>query len=85
MKKAYSTPDILFESFSLNENIASANTNCTRNITNAYSNTCGLQYGGKVVFTISAQGCIFKVQDGSPMFDGLCYHVPTSDNRLFNS
>ena len=85
MKKPYSTPDIVFESFSLNENIASSNSNCTRNITNAYSNTCGLQYGGKVIFTFPVAGCQEKVQDGSPMFDGLCYHIPVGSNKLFNS
>lgn len=85
MKKAYSTPDILFDSFALNENIASANENCNRNITTAWSNNCGLPIGGKIVFTIAASGCKFKAQDGSPMFDGLCYHVPVAGNRLFNS
>lgn len=85
MKKAYSTPDIFFDSFSLNENIASANSNCNRNITNMYSNSCGLWFGEKYVFTIAASGCEFKTQDGSPFFDGLCYHIPTADNRLFNS
>ena len=85
MKKEYSTPDILFESFSLNENIASANMNCTRNITNQYSGNCGLQYGNKIVFTVEAAGCRVKIEDGSPIFDGLCYHIPTGDNKLFNS
>lgn len=85
MKSKYSTPDIVFESFSLNENLASTNSNCTRNITTAYSNTCGLQYGNKIVFTIAAAGCYVKVQDGSPLFDGLCYHIPVGDNKLFNS
>ena len=85
MKKTYSPPDIFFDSFALSENIASANSNCTRNITNMYSNSCGLWFGDKVVFTIAAAGCDFKTQDGSPFFDGLCYHIPTADNRLFNS
>jgi hypothetical protein len=85
MKNIYSTPDIIFESFSLNENIASANSNCTRNITNQYSGVCGLQYGNKVVFTMSAAGCRVKIEDGSPMFDGLCYHIPSGNNKLFNS
>ena len=85
MKKAYCAPDIVFESFSLNENIASANMNCTRNITNQYSGNCGLQYGNKIVFTVAAAGCRIKIEDGSPMFDGLCYHVPSGDNKLFNS
>ena len=85
MKKTYSTPDIFFDSFALNENIASANSNCNRNITNMYSNSCGLWYGEKYVFTIAASGCEYKAQDGSPFFDGLCYHIPTAENRLFNS
>ena len=85
MKRKYSSPDIMFESFSLNESIASANSNCTRNITNAYSNVCGLLYGDKTVFTIAASGCLVKIQDGSPMFDGLCYHIPVGNNKLFNS
>ena len=85
MKKEYSTPDIVFESFSLNENIVSANSNCSRNVTTMYSNACGLQYGNKIVFTIAAGGCQVKVQDGSPLFDGLCYHIPIGDHRLFNS
>ena len=85
MKKAYSAPDIVFESFSLNENIASGNGNCTRNISNQYNGTCGLYYGNKVVFTMAAAGCLVKIEDGSPMFDGLCYHIPSGDNKLFNS
>ena len=85
MKKEYSAPEIIFDSFSLNESIANVNMYCTRNITNQYSGTCGLQFGNKVVFTVSASGCKFKVQDGSPMVDGLCYHVPTGDNNVFNS
>ena len=85
MKKEYSTPEIIFDSFALSESIANVNMFCTRNITNQYSGNCGLQFGNKIVFTISAAGCKFKVQDGSPMVDGLCYHVPTGDNKIFNS
>ena len=85
MKKVYSAPDIFFDSFALNENIASANSNCNRNVTTMSSNRCGIDFGGKIVFTVAANGCIFKVQDGHPMFDGLCYHIPSADARLFNS
>ena len=85
MKKAYSTPDIFFDSFALSENIASVNTNCAHNVTTQYSNICGLWYGETIVFTIAATGCEYPIQDGSPYFDGLCYHIPTDDNRLFNS
>lgn len=85
MKKEYSTPDIAFESFSLNESIAGANNGCTRNIANQYQGLCGLYYGNSTVFTIPAAGCRTKIQDGSPVFDGLCYHIPVGDNKLFNS
>ena len=85
MKKAYTQPDILFESFALNENIASASGNCTRNITNQYNGSCGLYFGNKIIFTIPAAGCKTKVPDGSPQYDGICYHVPSGDNKLFNS
>lgn len=85
MKKIYSTPDIVFESFSLNENIASVNSNCTRNINTQYSGVCGLEWKGNVVFIPTVSGCRNKVPDGSALFDGLCYQIPTGDNKLFNS
>ena len=85
MKKIYTTPDILFEPFSLDENIASTNSNCTRNITNAYAGVCGFPYGNKIIFTTAVAGCQVKLQDGSPIFDGLCYHIPVGENKLFNS
>ena len=34
MKKEYSTPEIIFDCFTLSESIANVNMNCTRNITN---------------------------------------------------
>ena len=85
MKKEYSAPEIIFDSFALNENIASVNSNCDRNITSAYSGYCGLNFGGIVLFTITAAGCKFKVQDGSPAANAMCYHIPTGGNKLFNS
>ena len=87
MKKAYNQPDILFESFALSANIASVspNMNCTRNISSQYSGNCGLHFGNKIIFTIPAAGCKTKVPDGSPQYDGICYHIPSGDNKLFNS
>lgn len=85
MKKVYAAPDIVFESFALNENIASVNSNCTRNITGHYSGECGLEWYGMTIFTGPARGCINKIPDGSAAHDGICYYVPTSDNRVFNS
>ena len=82
MKKEYITPEIIFDSFALNENIAN---DCDRNITGQYSGNCGLQLGNKRIFTIASTGCVFKVQDGSAAADFQCYHIPTEGNRLFNS
>lgn len=61
------------------------NGGCTRNLTNHYQGSCGLEYGNKIIFTVVATGCRVKVQDGSLVFDGLCYQIPGGDNKLFNS
>ena len=82
MKKIYSTPDIMFESFALSENISNVNANCTRNITNMYSGGCGFLWEGQILFTTTAAGCRNKLPDGAY---GICYHVPTGDNKVFNS
>ena len=82
MKKEYSAPEIIFDSFALNENIASVNSNCDRNLTTTYSGTCGMYYGGRVLFTTTAAGCKYKVQDGAY---GICYQIPSGGNKLFNS
>lgn len=85
MKKTYSAPDIIFESFSLDENIAASNANCSRTVKTYSNGICGMQYGNKIVFTIAVAGCRVKIEDGSPLFDGLCYHIPYGENKLFNS
>jgi hypothetical protein len=82
MKKAYSQPDILFESFSLSSSIAAT---CAFNITTQYNGNCAVMYGDKAVFTGDIGACLVKVADGSPIFNGLCYHVPVSQNSIFNS
>lgn len=72
----------MFESFALSENISNVNVNCTRNITNMYSGECGLKWEGQILFTTTAAGCRNKLPDGAY---GICYHVPTGDNKVFNS
>lgn len=85
MKKAYSRPEIAFESFSLSENIAVSSSNCSRKVELLQDGICGYQFGNKVVFTMTTEGCRVKITDGNPLFDGLCYHIPNDDNKLFNS
>lgn len=82
MKKEYSTPDIIFDSFALNENIAA---DCKKNLTNQYSGNCGLHLGVHVVFVTGVTGCRIQIPDGSALGNGYCYMIPTGDMKLFNS
>lgn len=82
MKKEYSEPGIVYNDFSLCSSIAAG---CGKKIGTMYNGTCGVPYGEKFVFTLEVSGCETKVEDGSPMFNGLCYHVPIDANSLFNS
>lgn len=82
MKKSYSQPDIVFESFSLCASIAAG---CGVKVGVMYNGECGLPYGNRVVFLEDVNGCTWKIQDGSKEFNGLCYHVPIDALSLFNS
>ena len=71
----------MFESFTLSENIAG---DC-KNIIDAPSEMqCA--YGendfGQPIFMDEITACIFKRPDGN---NGVCYHVPTANDNLFNS
>lgn len=82
MKKKYSKPEILFENFSLSVNIAG---NCGHDTSlQNEAMSCGLEYGGDVIFLVDMNGCKdqFDTDDGS---SGICYHNPTDTTRLFNS
>lgn len=86
MKKAYNAPEILFESFSMSTNIAAG---CETIIDNPSSGNCGLEFGDLVIFVGDFTGCksndgvVVEGDDGN--YNGICYHVPTGNNNLFNS
>lgn len=89
MKKTYSKPEIVFESFSLSTNIAG---DCETKTNTQYSGSCGYPLRGEVLFILGMYGCTTGPQesiagDGSTIIgnDEVCYHVPTSYNNLFNS
>lgn len=82
MKRAYSKPDILFEDFSLSAGIA---VGCEKKIDTQYSGQCGLNFGDLTLFVADASGCLDPVVDGSPEYNGLCYHIPIDSKNLFNS
>lgn len=83
MKKTYSKPDVAFESFSLCSSIAAG---CEVKLKLPTSGGCGyVTEAGLVVFTADVGACEFKVDDGSPLANGLCYHVPIDTNNIFDS
>ena len=84
MKKMYSKPVIMFESFTLSTNIAG---DCSEPfVNNASKGSCGvLTSSGAAIFVDRTTGCSIPDSDKDDMYDGLCYHVPTEYNALFNS
>lgn len=80
MKKTYTKPELYFESFELSANIA---TGCGIITKNQTQNMCGFDQPG--VGTLFVEGitvCSYQGADGD---NSVCYHVPTSDVRLFTS
>ena len=84
MKKQYSTPDVVFESFSLSTTIAG---NCEVRIDTQSQGTCGYYMEGVgVAFIEGVTGCRVPITDDMSLaFNGFCYHVPTANSNLFNS
>lgn len=82
MKKRYSKPEIMFESFTLSVNIAG---DCEIKIDNQSQNTCGYIQGtgGETLFINASTGCSFEKEDNEN--NGFCYHIPIESNNLFNS
>lgn len=85
MKKVYEKPEILFESFSLSTNIAG---DCEAPyVGNPSKGNCGVSTSAPqiTIFTSDPNVCTIPDSDGDDMYNGLCYHVPTEYNNLFNS
>ena len=81
MKKVYSKPEIMFESFTLSVNIAG---DCERIVGNPARDACAYETtGGITNFTETLTACDYTPSDG--MADGFCYHIPFDDKELFNS
>lgn len=81
MKKKYVKPVFVFESFSLDTNIAG---DCEKIVGTPTRGTCTVEgTGGITMFDDSASGiCMFE-PDGE--WNGFCYHVPVDYKNLFNS
>lgn len=89
MKKEYSKPDIIFESFSLSTSITAG---CEVKPSN-FTVDCGVKWSkGVYIFTEDVQGCTTKVLNGNLTLNfvddennGLCYHNPSDSFNVFNS
>lgn len=84
MKKAYSKPQIMFDDFTLSTNIAG---DCDVKTNTFGNNTCGMDFSGLKVFLDTMGGCDHKITSdgGDGEFAGICYHVFTTGENLFNS
>lgn len=82
MKKKYIKPEIMFENFSLSTTVAG---DCYHDTSLQTEGTCGLDFGGDIVFLVDVTGCKdqYETDDGS--YNGICYHNPTETSNLFNS
>lgn len=80
MKKTYSKPDIVFESFSLCTSIAAG---CEAPVESDGT----VKFGRVSLFTNELEACGRKPnQDGAfPEYNGLCYHNPSETYNAFTS
>ena len=85
MKKAYSKPQILFDSFELAQDIAAG----CEEIANHALYQCAWydEESDITVFVESISACTYKPQKNEQpdMYNGLCYHVPTDSYNVFTS
>ena len=78
MKKAYSKPQIYFESFSLSQNIAAG---CEVPVGDPRLEFTGLGFA----FTDEDNNCGYKVPGqvgGDGEYNGICYHVFTNEGKV---
>ena len=84
MKKTYSKPEIMFESFTMSTNIAAG----CENTFGLYSRgVCGFpgDAPNMNIFNKNAGGDCTVDGGDADEYDGLCYHVPLESDNLFNS
>lgn len=83
MKKVYSAPEILFESFTMSTNIA-GDCEWKPDTANNYNN-CGINFSGVIIFGSDLTGCTgIQIAPGDK-WDSICYHVPSESSNIFNS
>lgn len=83
MKKVYSKPEIMFESFTMSTNIAGT---CGKDIAMPTNKEgCGYPVEGYgTIFLTDMSGCAKKLPPKTE-YNGICYDVPVPEGLLFNS
>lgn len=89
MKKTYSAPMIEFDDFTLCTSIAVGCEVISNQAMYVCQYVVGRGSNKKNVFT-EDYGCdysegVIEEADGSPSYNGVCYHVPIEANNLFTS
>lgn len=79
MKKTYSKPEIIFESFATCTSIAAG---CEFITKLSGPGACGYATRSGVVFVSDLTGCEYHEPDTN---DTLCYQVPVNTANIFNS
>lgn len=83
MKKQYSKPEIMFESFLMSTNIAG---DCGEIVNNHAEYSCPyVDRSGNKVFTEALAGICTDVTQADGANNSICYHTPSNDKELFNS
>jgi len=82
MKKSYSKPDILFESFTLSTSVAAG---CEEK-PDTMTDRCGKLMGRSIIFINGTDdNCNSHIEDGKNQYNNICYHVPHETYNLFFS
>lgn len=79
MKKAYSKPHIIFDSFELSQTIARCEI-----ISNVVKDVCGW-YDEETDSKVFVAGVCDDVPPDGDIYAGICYHVPEDALNLFSS
>ena len=80
MKKVYTKPEIIFDSFSLSTNIAGS---CAVIFDGQAPYECGISDDGPGLTIFTEDFCMVVPPDG--LYNGLCYHVPFENQNYFAS
>ena len=78
MKKAYSKPQILFDSFELSQSIALG---CEK-ITNQAEGSCVVTEKETGITYFAGTGCMFTPPGPG---DSICYHAPDDSTNVYSS